>query len=335
MIKTTQVASDRDFDDTKTVIPAEYARGVYIEHPPSAQALKLMHLLISKAGGRIADDVQHEIRLADIKAIEGMRNHSRDTLRALFIELSSSVMHFDDREALCEIIGNFMDEIKLDYSQEVSSDLVVKWYFGRTFRTMAEQSNHWAIIDRQTVFALSSRYSILLFQYFASLQGLKYKTGEVFTVPQIRSLLGIPDGKIKRFADLKKDILTPAIAEINQLSRFSLTAIPRKTGRTVTTIEITWESKPDLTKEKRELQSSKIGRKARRNGTEDKPIIIFPETGVISYDEPFVTIARKYGNGKDINLIAQDFRRWAQGKFELNDIKIVERFTAFCKKAKV
>lgn len=83
MGKTVQVAADRAHDDTKTVVPAELVRGIYIENPPGAQALKLMHLLISIAGGRMADDVQHELRMADMKAIEGMRNHDRATLRAL------------------------------------------------------------------------------------------------------------------------------------------------------------------------------------------------------------------------------------------------------------
>ncbi|WP_419737889.1 hypothetical protein [Ruegeria sp.] len=84
MKKTIQVASDRAYDRTKSILPAEVARGVYVENPPSAEALKLMHLLIGTAGGRMADDVRHELRLADIKSVAGMRNHSRATLRALF-----------------------------------------------------------------------------------------------------------------------------------------------------------------------------------------------------------------------------------------------------------
>ena len=59
MAKTMQVASDRAHDHSKTVLPVEVARGIYIENPPSAQALKLMHLLIATAGGRMADEVQH------------------------------------------------------------------------------------------------------------------------------------------------------------------------------------------------------------------------------------------------------------------------------------
>ena len=133
MIKTTQIAADRAFDEAKTVLPAEVARGVYIENPPGAEALKLMHLLIGRAGGRMAEDVRHELRLADIKKIEGMRNHTRATLRKLFIELRGAVIVFDDTEAKCEIIGGFLDQAKLHYRHEVSDDLLVAWWFGRAF----------------------------------------------------------------------------------------------------------------------------------------------------------------------------------------------------------
>lgn len=39
-----------------------------MRHAPSLQALKLMHLMIGTAGGRMADEVQHEIRLSDIRS---------------------------------------------------------------------------------------------------------------------------------------------------------------------------------------------------------------------------------------------------------------------------
>ena len=49
MAKTLQVIQDRAYDDASTVLPVEYARGLYVENPPSAAALKLMHLLIAKS----------------------------------------------------------------------------------------------------------------------------------------------------------------------------------------------------------------------------------------------------------------------------------------------
>ena len=67
-----------------------------------------------------------------------------------------------------------------------------------TFREMAAESNHWAILDRQAVFHLGSKYSVLLFQHIASLQNLKHVTSKRFTVPDLRAMFGMSDGKFSR-----------------------------------------------------------------------------------------------------------------------------------------
>ncbi|MFC6197776.1 replication initiation protein [Ponticaulis profundi] len=333
MAKTIQVAADRAYDPTKTVLPVEVARGIYIENPPSAQALKLMHLLIAKAGGRMAEEVQHEMRMADLKHIEGMRNHDRASLRTLFTQLRAAVMVYDDTEAQEEIIGGFMDEIRLDYRQEVVDTLVVKWWFGRTFRRIAAESNHWAILDRQTVFALSSKYSILLFQHIASLANLDRIDRKSFTVPELRALFGVEGGKLDRFADLNRRALQPAIAEINQLSRLKLKATPRKTGRTVTSVEISWKLKADPTDAKQELARPKVGRKARQEGTVETLPAVFPETGGIGYSPRWLDLKQQAGCNMDNILIATNFRRFLDERGVARDVANIESlFLSYCRK---
>ena len=335
MNRTTQIAADRTHDDTKTVLPAEVARGVYIENPPGAEALKLMHLLIGKAGGRMADDVRHELRLADIKKIDGMRNHSRATLRKLFIELTGAVIVFDDTEAQCELIGGFLDRAKLDYRHEVSDDLLVAWWFGGAFREMAEKSCHWAILDRQTVFALSSKYSILLFQHVASLLNLDHVTSKTFTVPELRAVLGVPDGKLAQFGHFNSRALTPAIAEINQTSRLILTATPNKIGRTIASVTIAWEEKPLEGKReaKAELDRPKVGRKARRDGTAETVARAFPASGGIEFDQHWRDLKRAADCNMDNTMIADKFRAWCAGKGLALDARNIEQaFSSFCAK---
>tara|TARA_B110000977_G_C11058367_1_gene484968 strand:- start:711 stop:1748 length:1038 start_codon:yes stop_codon:yes gene_type:complete len=340
MVKTTKVAADRAHDKTKTVLPAEVARGVYVENAPSAESLKLMHLLIGTAGGRMADDVRHEIRLAEVKAVKGMRNHSRATLRQLFIELKQAVLIFDDEETQCEVLGGFMDEIRIDHQHEVSDDLMITWYFGRTFRTMADQSCHWAIMDRQTVFALSSKYSIMLFQHISSLANLDYVTSKTFTVPELRAALGVAEGKLSAWNDVNKRALKPAIAEINQTSRLTLTATPRKIGRTVFSVEIAWEDKPLEGRKvaRRELDRSKVGRKVRRDGTAETPVTAFPASGSVKDTQPWDRIAREHApklegrHTPDLRQLADAFRKWCDGKsINLDASSIEKSFTTWCK----
>ena len=108
MGKTTQVAADRAYDQSKTVLPAEVAQGVYMQHAPSLAALKLMHLMIGTAGGRMADDVRHEFRLSAIKKIDGMDNHTRKSIVPLFQELAAAVLTVDDPIKMTTTIGGLM-----------------------------------------------------------------------------------------------------------------------------------------------------------------------------------------------------------------------------------
>lgn len=333
MGKTIQVAADRAYDQTKTVLPAEVARGVYMRNAPSLRALKLMHLMIATTGGRMAEDVRHEIRLSDIRRIEGMAHHDRESLKPLFEELRAAVLTYDDPEAMRYTIGGLLDQAVVDYRHEVSGDVLVSWFFGRMFRDMAEKSNHWAILDRQTVFHLGSKYSVLLFQHIASLAGMDRIDARTFTIPELRTLLAVPEGKLERWNDVNRFALKPAIAEINQLSRLTLTATLKKIGRTVASIEIAWTVKDDPAPTKRELTASKIGRKVRRDGTAEAVAAAFPETGGIAYSPRWRDLKRAAGCNMDDSLIATNFRRFLKERGIACDAANIEKlFSDFCAK---
>lgn len=333
MGKTLEVAADRAFDQTKTVLPAEVARGVYMRNAPSLQALKLMHLMIATAGGRMADEVEHRIRLSDIRKIDGMRNHDRASLTPLFGELAAAVLTHDDPDKMVVTIGGLLDEAKIDYRHEASGDLLVSWWFRRTFRRMASESNHWAILDRQTVFHLGSKYSVLLFQHIASLVNLDHIQSKTFTVQELRALLGVPEDKLDRFADLNRRAIQPSIAEINQLSRLTLTATPNKIGRTVASVTISWQVKEDPKEARKELARPKAGRTARREGTVEAQVRVFPASGSIAYDAHWTGLKQAAGCNMDNGLIADKFRAWCKEKgIALDAPSIEQAFRNFCAK---
>lgn len=326
MGQTITVAQDREFSTDSTVVPREVARGVYIERAPTAQGLKLLLLLIGTAGGRMGDDVQHELRLADLKAISGIKNHSRETMRALFVELRGAVMVYEDAVTKDEIIGGFVDEMRVTGQHGDSGDLYVRWWFGRTFRRIAAESNHWAIIDRQTAFALRSKFAILLFQHVSSLVNLNHVTSKVFSIDELRAVLGVDVNKLARWSDLRRFALDPAISEISQLSRFALTYTLQKTGRNVVRVVVAWEVKDDLRDTRRELDHSKVGRKARREGrgetivpgAGDMPP--FPPRGGFTYSPEWAALfkstwselGRPHGNLPDSANVADHVRRVAK-----------------------
>jgi hypothetical protein len=339
MGKTIEVAADRAYDQTKTVLPAEVAQGVYMKHAPSLKALKLMHLMIATAGGRMADDVRHEIRLSELKGIEGMDNLTRTRIVPLFEELRAATLTRDDTAQMRITIGGLLDEAVVDYRHEVSGDTLISWSFGRTFRTMARDSNHWAILDRQAVFHLGSKYSVLLFQHISSITNLKRIISKRFSVSDFRMILGVPEGKLGTFSNLKKWAIEPAIAEINSdLTRLHLTATYHKIGRTVAEVEIAWEVNEDLTKVKAEHDRSKVGRKVRQRGTADTVVLSFPASGSVKNTQPWDMIARDNApklegrHTPDLHQLTDAFRKWCDGKLINLDAPSIEKtFTTWCK----
>lgn len=335
MGKTVQVAVDRAFDKTKTVLPAEVARGTYMQNPPGLAALKLMHVLIGQAGGRMGEDVEHRVRLSEVRGVEGLRHHDRASLAPLFAELQGAVLISDDTERKRLTIGGLLDIAEVDYRDEASGDLVISWYFSRMFTRMAAASDHWAILDRQTAFRLKSRYSMLLFQHISSLVNLDHVTSKTFTVPELRAVLGVEPGKLERFANLNKWAIKPAIEEISTESRFVLTATPRKTGRTVTSITIEWAEKPSEDRKalKAEMDRHSAGRKARRNGSAETVARSFPASGGIEFDQHWRDLKRAAGCNMDNTMIADKFRAWCAGKGLALDAQNIEQaFSSFCAK---
>lgn len=343
MTKTTDVAKDRESDPTKTVIPAEYARSVVINHAPSAQALKLMHLMVAKAGGRMADDVYHEITGGEIREIEGMRKHDANSLKPLIAEIRSMTIITDEPEKLRYKVGGFLDTAHVEYRYDDHGDIKMKWWFSRGFTAMAERSHHWAILDRQTVFSLRSKYSILLFQYLSSLFNLKHIHHKRFTVEELRSLLNIEEGKTERFADLNRNILKPSIAELNQLSRFDITITPIKQSRYVVAVEFSWVAKGDASEVKAELDRPKDGRKARRDGNTEYVAMgnPFPASGSLSLERFWLDegkriwsdIGRNPRDFPDTKLIADQVRKLANDQsIALDDPKIQKLFENIIKK---
>ena len=112
---------------------------------------------------------------------------------------------------------------------------------------------------------------------------------KTFTIAELRALLGVPAGKLDRFADLHRRAVQSAINEINQLSRLNLVATPHKTGRVITSVESSGTVKGDADKAKaaRELKGHSAGRKARRGGTVESvalpPLPAFPLAGGFAY----------------------------------------------------
>ena len=317
----------RHYADTpETIIePRETARAVFTRNPPGAKALKVLLVLMDAAGPRLADDIEHEIRLSELNnrtvmgldgRTHGLHHHDRAEIRETLNDLATALLRLDEPDRMEEHIGTVAPYARIDYSEEASGDLVIRWEFGKVFRMLAERSDLYAKLDTASLLAMRSRYAIALLRHCSTHFEKTRTNRETFEVRHLREVLGVGKGKYRRFSNFAQRVLRPAIAEINMMSRWTLEATPHKTGRSVTSVTISWTEKPLAGKRaaKAELDRHSAGRQQRQAGTDERVADHppFPDS-IHSFRGGFwETIYRDAGCKADMEATRRGFIEWTE-----------------------
>jgi hypothetical protein len=315
----------------------------------SLRAQKMWHLLIKAAGARLADNVKHCIPLADLyqAGLGHMTQAERiETLRELqttLVEVTTDSPKI--KGGLRTVSGALLSHVARDHDDR--GDL--EWYFSPALLIVFASSEHWAVLSKRAVMAFESRYSLRLYEIVSLRSGLDQMTSQIFEVEELRDRLGVPVGKLPAWANFRQKALDPAIAEVNQLAGFTVSYEPIKRGRAVAAVKLLWgeKSPPERKATKRELDGSKVGRKARRAGAVESvvaeppklpvasasPLAAFPADGSISFGR-WGELAR--GNlphpTPDVDLVASAFRKArAAASRSLGGSDIEGHFVNFCK----
>ncbi len=140
--------------------------------------------------------------------------------------------------------------------------------FDKRLIDILKDSSIWGKITLPVLMAFTSKYSVSLYENVAQWSGLSHKTFQELPLDEFRELIGVEEGKYAAFGALNKHVIKNIVLEINALAPFSLAVLPIKTGKKVTHVRIAWwaKTKAELNSAWKEVNRSKIGRKARISG---------------------------------------------------------------------
>lgn len=157
---------------------------------------------------------------------------------------------------------------------------VLTYNFDRFLIEILQDSKIWGKISLPVLMAFSTKYAITLYENVAQWTGLNNKKSATFSIDELRGMLGVETDKYTLFGTLNKDVLKPALAEINALAPFNIGMLIIKTGRKVTHVRINWwEKTVDEHKAAwSEMNKTKLGRRARINQKEE--FIVGPVPGL-------------------------------------------------------
>jgi hypothetical protein len=248
------------------LVTAEYPDGSTM----TAAARKTLVLLLHAAAGAGGEDIEHSIAKAAIRGTHESNDRLRrtlDELQRVLLRVRVKSPRGNDAVLVAPIISQRIEETADD------ARAMVWWRFSEPMRRVIGASDHYAELHRQTVLALESRYAVTLYELGALLHRREDPVWRG-TLDQLREQFGVPGGKLPRWVDLRRFVLEPATAEVQQLAAFDVTWREFRQAGAVIGVEFRfWPKDPDArAASMRELDSSRVGRKARRNGKAERVV---------------------------------------------------------------
>jgi hypothetical protein len=163
---------------------------------------------------------------------------------------------------------------------------VLTYSFDKRLIEILKDSTIWGKIALPVLMAFSSKYSVSLYENVSQWVNLAHKTYQEMTLKDFRQMLGVEVEKYPLFGALNKHVVKPVILEVNALAPFSVSILPMKTGKRVTHIRIGWwsKNKDEIDEAWREVNRSRVGRKARIAGQAVHVTAPFPSQNRIVRD---------------------------------------------------
>jgi hypothetical protein len=334
----------------------------------SLTASRLLALMILTAGGDAWRDIPHRMRKADIR--RGHKGNER--IVDMLEELHRTLFAEDDKSWRGKRATKRFSLIQASWEELEEGDREtgwIEWQFTPDARRLIQESQTYAVMNRQAVLGFRSAYSLKLYEEGAL---RLHRRQPVWKVDMLgfRAALGIGPDKYADFAQLRRKVLAVAKAEIDQLAHYTVDWTEIRRGRAVVEIEFRFTPKnaPAQIETVDELARHSAGRIARReDGVEAvvapgviaaqpveravvaqlvssaasaisapdrgprEPFASFPSGSLRYGSEEFLGVAREHGGGWDVDLIADAYRESMEGRLHaLKGSKLERSWTGFC-----
>lgn len=292
---------------------------------------RIYNLLLENAWDAIDKPVTHVIAKAALRGSHNSNDRVGDSLERLMSAIVKVAVVWDGEPAIerVQLLGGNLESGR--------ADGLLEYEIPARLRKIIRNSQVFARLQREVMFALSSKYALTLYEMVQKRGNLRWKASERFALDSFRGIIGVPKGKLSSWSNLKLRAIDPAVAEVNALSDFMVEVVPLKTGRAVTHVELRWWRKDGDASgaADRALQFSKVGRRAKAEGRTEQVAPATPPVpqaatplrgrpawldsrGPALLTETYET-ARLRHPGYDIYFVEGEWRAWSKGKDPAQD----------------
>ena len=185
---------DVEPDEHMLIKPGELIDIVELS-PLTLQDRRIYNLLILNAWDGITEPKEHSIHKRDLRG----SHHTNERVGESLLRLMGAVAQLRIERDAGEGEGpeTFTRRVQLLAGTEESarSDGIVYYSFPAAVRGIIRESSQYARLQKQVMFAFSSKYALALYEMVQKRGNLKFKTSEEFPVDRFRALLGVEDGQ--------------------------------------------------------------------------------------------------------------------------------------------
>lgn len=329
---TYQRTVDAKPNDVSIVKPGELVDVIEMS-PLTLADRRVYNLLIANAWDSITERTQHSIRKSEL---QGTAHKGTDRLEDSIRRLMSAIVEvkvFTGGKSVTKRVQLLGGNVIPD-----ADDGMVRYDFHPIMLEIISESRVFARLHRRIMFALTSKYSLALYEMVQK-RGNLSRSSEEFSVSQLRGYLGVAPDRLTSWINLRNKAIDPAVREVSLLSDFDVsyeTIKGTEKGKTkqITAVRLIWGRKEASVLEdvERELNRPKFGRKARLSGTVEE--ICFSAAADSSWSIPSLKeqtrrSARKILPDHDIYQVESEWRDWVIGKDIVESIDA--SFLDFCR----
>lgn len=280
---------------------------------------RIYNQLLENAWEAIDKPVTHVIAKAQLRGSHNSNDRVGESIERLMSAIVKVHVKWNGEAAIerVQLLGGSLEALKRDG--------MLEYEIPARLRKIISNSTVFARLQREIMFALSSKYALTLYEMVQKRGNLRWKSDEIFTLEELRGVLGVPKGKLTSWSNLKLRALDPAVSEVTSLSDYVVQIHPIKAGRKVTKVELRWWRKDSEGQGAvgRALQFASVGRRQRaKEQAQPSPIPLRPRP-VITPGAPLKTAtyetARLRHPGYDIYAVESAWREWSEGKGPAQD----------------
>lgn len=225
---------------------------------------RLYNALVNNAWGPKLGQAGYvfEIPTGELRTLVGDNQRLKKSLKVLMTTLVE--IEEPDRWRASQLLG----ATEVDTT---ANSGVVRYTFPAFLADLLKDSTIFAKLDLEVMRSFRSKYAFSLYEAVARRVRMKRFT-ENLTIEGLREVLGVEDGKLEVYKNLNKYAVQPAVIEVNAITPYTVSIVPKKQGRRVASFIMGWEVKTEeqLQAAYSEMNRHSAGRKSRVTSTEEK-----------------------------------------------------------------